>query len=244
MAMIGDRVLEPGEFIEECLAFKRSHSPRSVFLRRLIQGKLSPPELRAWAKDFYWYVDPAIASIAAWMANTPTLSGRNLYRLIARNLAGEMGFIKEDDHHDLYLRFCAGLDISREEILDGLPSAGTVGAACAVGHYCRSSFVEGLGAFGLAVEMELPEQAGVAGVFAKSLGEHYGIDSKALEFWWVHVEAEDEHGHNAVDALRACAQTLEEQALIRRAFRLSVLAHCGMREGYDGFLQGETAPPA
>jgi pyrroloquinoline quinone (PQQ) biosynthesis protein C len=244
MAMIGDRVLSAEEFLAECVEFKRAQSPRSLFLRKLVLGQLSPTELRAWAKDFYWYVEPAIGSIAAWMANAPTLPGRNLYKLIARNLAGEMGFIKEEEHYDLYLRFCAGLDLGRDELLDGLPTAGTVGAASAVGHYCRSSFVEGLGAFGLAVEMELPEQAGVAGLFAKALDEHYGIDAKALEFWWVHVEAEDEHGHNATDALAACGQTLEQQALIRRAFRLSVVAHRGMREGYDALLEAKPQPAA
>ena len=241
MSILVEEVLTPEAFLEECVAFKREHSARSVFMRRLILGELSSAELRSWAKDFYWYVEPAIGSIAAWMANAPTLPDRNLYRLIARNLAGEMGFIKEEEHYDLYMKFCAGLDISRGEILEGLPTPGTVGAAAAVGHFCRSSFVEGLGGFGLAVEMELPEHAGVAGILAKSLGDKYGIDEKALEFWWVHVEAEDEHGHNAVDALAACGQTIEQQALIRRSFRLSVLAHRGMREGYDSFLAPASA---
>jgi pyrroloquinoline-quinone synthase len=237
MSLIGERVLSAEEFLEECVEFKRDQSPRSLFLRNLILGKLTPEQIRAWAKDFYWYVEPAIPSIAAWMSSAPTLPGRNLYRLIARNLAGEMGFIKEEEHHDLYLRFCEGLDISRDEILAGLPTSGTIGAASAVGHYCRSSFIEGLGAFGLAVEMELPETAGVAGMFAEALDKHYRIDAKALEFWWVHVEAEDEHGRNARDALEICGQTIEQQALIRRAFRLSVIAHRGMREGYDTFLK-------
>ena len=76
-------------------------------------------------------------------------------------------------------------------------------------------------------------------VFAKALDEHYGIDAKALEFWWVHVEAEDEHGKNATQAIELCGQTLEQQALIRRAFRFSVIAHRGMREGYDQLLAAE-----
>src|SRR5262245_31935285 len=125
MSLIGERVLSPEEFLDECVAFKREQSPRSVFLRNLILGKLTPEQLRLWAKDFYWYVEPAIPSIAAWMANAPTLPGRNLYKLIARNLAGEMGYVREEEHLDLYMRFCAGLDISRDEILAGLPTSGT-----------------------------------------------------------------------------------------------------------------------
>jgi pyrroloquinoline quinone (PQQ) biosynthesis protein C len=241
MAFIADRAISAEKFLEECIEFKRAQSPKSRFLRDLVLGKLDHEQLRVWAADFYYYVEPAIPSIAAWMANAPTLPDRRLYKLIAENLAGEMGFIREEEHHDLYVRFCAGLDLSHDEILESLPTAGTVGAASAVGHFCRSSFEEGLGGFGLAVEMELPETAGVAGVFAQALEKHYGIENKALEFWYVHVEAEDEHGRNARDALELCGQTREQQAIIRRAFQFSVIAHRGMREGYDAFLKSDSA---
>ena len=70
-----------------------------------------------------------------------------------------------------------------------------------------------------------------------ALGDHYGVSAHALEFFAVHIEAEDEHGGNAVEVLRLCAETAGTQALVRRAFRHSVLAHRGMREGYDAFLQ-------
>ena len=236
MGLIADRTLAAREFIDECLEFKREHNPRSRFMRQLMLGKLDPGQLRAWAKDFYYYVEPAIPSIAAWLASAPTLPERDAHRLIARNLAGEMGYIREPEHHDLYLQFCAGLGITRDQILEQLPLASTIGAASAVGHYCRSSFIEGLGAFGLGVEMELPETPNGAQIFYEALKKHYGVDAKALEFWYVHIEAEHEHGENAEQALSLCGQTREQQTLIRRAFQFSVLAHTGMREGYDRFL--------
>ncbi len=240
MGLIADRTLTAREFIDECLAFKRQQNPRSRFMRQLVLGKLEPRQLIAWAKDFYYYVEPAIPSIAAWMASAPTLPERDAYKLIARNLAGEMGYIREAEHHDLYLKFCGGLGVTREQILEQLPLPSTIGAASVVGHYCRSSFVEGLGAFGLAVEMELPDAPGGAEIFFESLKKHYAVDEKALEFWYVHIEAEHEHGDNAEQALALCGQTREAQALLRRAFRFSVLAHTGMREGYDRFLE---SPP-
>jgi pyrroloquinoline quinone (PQQ) biosynthesis protein C len=157
--------------------------------------------------------------------------------MIARNLAGEMGFLREAEHHELYLQFLAeGFDISHEQVLATLPTPGTAGAASAVGYYCRSSFLEGVGGFGLAVEMEVPGTAKAGKVLLDALGRHYRISRHALEFFEVHIEAEDEHGGNAVDVLRLCAQTVEQQAILRRAFRFSVLAHRGMREGYDRFL--------
>jgi pyrroloquinoline-quinone synthase len=235
-SLVLDHALSPGEFLEECYAFKREHGAKSRFLGELVQGKLGRDALVLWAKEFYWYVEPAIPSIGAWMSSAPILPDRELYRLVARNLAGEMGYIREAEHHDLYLRFCEGLGISRKDLLEHLPLASTVGAAAAMGYYCRSSFEEGLGAFGLAVELNVPGKPNGAEILYEGLRRHSGLGKEPLEFWEIHVEAEEEHGANAERALRACGQTIEQQARIRRAFRFSALAHAGMSEGYDRFL--------
>ena len=237
MSLIADRALSAREFLDECIAFKREHGPQSRFLRTLVTGKLERAQLERWAMDFYYYVEPAIPTIAAWLSKAPTLPDRRLYQLVARNLAGEMGYIKEAEHHDLYLQFCAGLGIARDELLQHLPFASTIGAASTMGYYCRNSFEEGLGAFGLAVEMEVPGRPNAAKVIHDGLRRHYGLGDKALEFWAIHVEAEEEHGENAVAVLERCGQTEDQQALIRRAFRLSVVAHAGMAEGFDRCLQ-------
>jgi len=236
MSLVTDHALSAREFLDECVAFKRDHGPQSTFLRGLVMGKLTEPQVTLWAKDFYYYVEPAIPTIAGWLSSAPTLPNREIYRLIARNLAGEMGYIKEAEHHDLYLQFCAGLGIGLDQLLDHLPLASTVGAASTMGYYCRNSFEEGLGAFGLAVEMEVPGRPNGAKVIYDGLKQHYRLDDRALEFWAIHVAAEEEHGENAVKALEHCGQTREQQARIRRAFRFSVLAHAGMTEGYDRFL--------
>lgn len=236
MSLVADRAMSPREFLDECIVFKREHAPQSSFLRGLALGKLTEAQVRRWVKDFYYYVEPAIPTIAAWLAKAPTLPDRSVYKLIARNLAGEMGYISEAEHHDLYLQFCAGFGITREEILDHLPLASTVGAASTMGYYCRNSFEEGLGAFGLGVEMDVPGRPNGAKVIYDALLQHCNLDAKALEFWAIHVQAEEEHGANAVAALERCGQTRDQQALIRRAFRFSVVAHAGMTEGYDRFL--------
>jgi len=236
MSLVGERALSAREFLDECIAFKRAHAPQSQFLRALVLGKLQRDQLETWAKDFYFYVEPAIPTIAAWLSHAPTLPDRDAYKLIARNLAGEMGYIHEAEHHDLYLQFCAGLGIDRDALLAYTPLASTIGAASTMGYYCRNSFEEGLGAFGLAVEMEIPGRPNGARVIHDGLQRHYGIDAHAMEFWRVHIAAEEEHGDNAEQALRLCGQTREQQARIRRAFRFSVLAHAAMPEGYDRFL--------
>ena len=237
MSLVADTALSAREFLDECVAFKREHAPQSRFLRGLVTGKLDRAQLDRWAMDFYYYVEPAIPTIAAWLSMAPTLPDREAYKLIARNLAGEMGYIKEAEHHDLYLQFCKGLDITRDELLEHQPLASTIGAASVMGYYCRNSFEEGLGAFGLAVEMEVPGRPNGAKILYDGL-RRYSIDDSALEFWAVHVEAEEEHGENAEKAMLLCGQTREQQARIRRAFRFSVLGHAGMSEGYDRFLDG------
>ena len=242
MSLVGERTLSAREFLDECVAFKRDHAPRSRFLRGLVMGTLDAVQLRQWAMDFYYYVEPAIPTIAAWLSQAPTLPDREAYKLIARNLAGEMGYIREAEHHDLYLQFCAGLGLTRERLLEHTPLASTIGAASTMGYYCRNSFEEGLGAFGLAVEMEVPGRPNGAQVICEGLQRHYGIDDHAMEFWAVHVAAEEEHGENAEQAMRLCGQTREQQARIRRAFRFSVLAHAGMTEGFDRFLEGDGEP--
>ncbi len=241
MSLVTDRTLSAKEFLDECIAFKRAHVPQSQFMRALVTGKLDRVELDQWAKDFYFYVEPAIPTIAAWLSKAPTLPDREAYKLIARNLAGEMGYIAEAEHHDLYLQFCAGLGISRDQLLNHTPLASTIGAASTMGYYCRNSFEEGLGAFGLAVEMDVPGRANGAQIIHDGLERYYGIDAQAMEFWRVHIAAEEEHGENAEQALHMCGQTREQQARIRRAFRFSVLAHAAMTEGYDRFLSRAAA---
>ena len=146
-----------------------------------------------------------------------------------------MGFLREPDHRDLYLKFLAGLGIGEAEARDHLPLPSTIGAASAIGYFCRSSFEEGLGAFGLGVELQVPGRPNGAEVIVKAL-RHYSIPRDAMEFYFVHVEAEEEHGGNAEAALEPFTRTREQQALVRRAFQWTVLAHQGMQAGFDAFL--------
>jgi len=87
MSLVTDRALSAREFLDECIAFKRDRAAQSRFLRGLVLGKLNEPQLKQWAKDFYYYVEPAIPTVAAWLASAPILPDREIYKLIARNLA-------------------------------------------------------------------------------------------------------------------------------------------------------------
>jgi pyrroloquinoline quinone (PQQ) biosynthesis protein C len=225
--------LSPEAFIDECIEFKRAHSPVGRFYPVFLGGKLSRDRLESWAKDMYHFIQPGIPALTAWLAHAPTVVERDSARLIARNLAGELGFLDEPDHRDLYLHFLGGLGITEEQAKTHLPLASTIGGATVLGAFCRSSFEEGLGSFGLGLELQIPGRPNGAAMILKAL-EHYDIPAEALEFYRVHVEAEEEHGANA-EAIAPFLRTPEQQALVRHAFQWTVIALAGMQLGFDAY---------
>jgi pyrroloquinoline quinone (PQQ) biosynthesis protein C len=235
MPFLTEHALTPREFLDECLVFKREHPVRSRFLATFLEGHLSDRQLRLWAKDMYHYVQPAIPALTAWLAHAPTVLERETARFVGRNLAGEMGFLREADHRDLYLKLLDALGISETEAKDHLPLASTIGAASVLGYFCRSTFEEGLGAFGLGIELQVPGRPNGAEVIVQAL-RGYGLPDGAIEFYTIHIEAEEEHGGNAEAALAPFTRTREQQALVRRAFQWTVVATQGMQAGFDAYL--------
>src|SRR3989441_8324181 len=83
MSFMTDRPLSAREFLDECLAFKKAHPVRSRFFSVFLEGKLTPVQLRLWAKDMYHYIQPAIPALTAWLSHAPTLIERDTARLVA-----------------------------------------------------------------------------------------------------------------------------------------------------------------
>jgi pyrroloquinoline quinone (PQQ) biosynthesis protein C len=232
---MAERLLSPREFLEECLTFKRSQPGAGRFFASLARGDLPKDLLVLWAKDMYHFIQPGIPALTAWLSHAPTVVERDSARLVARNLAGELGFLREPDHRDLYLKMLEGIGITEADAKEHLPLASTIGAASVLGAFCRSSFEEGLGSFGLGVELQVPGRPNGAAVIYEGL-KRAGVSEDALEFYRIHVEAEEEHGDNAERALAPFVQTAQQQTLVRHAFRWTVIALSGMQRGFDAYL--------
>jgi pyrroloquinoline quinone (PQQ) biosynthesis protein C len=232
---MSDRLLTPGEFLDECLAFKRSQPGAGRFFMSLARGDLPRDLLVLWAKDMYHFIQPGIPALTAWLSHAPTVVERDSARLVARNLAGELGFLREPDHRDLYLKLLEGIGVTEADAKAHLPLASTIGAASVLGAFCRSSFEEGLGSFGLGVELQVPGRPNGAAVIYEGL-KRAGVSEDTLEFYRIHVEAEEEHGDNAERALAPFVQTAQQQTLVRHAFRWTVTALSGMQRGFDAYL--------
>ena len=95
---MAERLLSPREFLEECLTFKRSQPGAGRFFTSLARGDLPKDLLVLWAKDMYHFIQPGIPALTAWLSHAPTVVERDSARLVARNLAGELGFLREPDH--------------------------------------------------------------------------------------------------------------------------------------------------
>jgi pyrroloquinoline quinone (PQQ) biosynthesis protein C len=230
-----EQLLGPRAFLDECIAFKRAQPGAGRFFATLARGELPRDLLVLWAKDMYHFIQPGIPALTAWLAHAPTVVERESARLIARNLAGELGFLREADHRDLYLVLLEGLGIPEADAKTHLPLASTIGAASVLGAFCRSSFEEGLGSFGLGLELQVPGRPNGAAVIYQGL-KRAGVPDDTLEFYRIHVEAEEEHGENAERALAPYIQTEQQQALVRHAFRWTVIALTGMQRGFDAYL--------
>ena len=232
---MSEQLLSPAEFLEECLAFKRAQPGAGRFFASLARGDLPRELLVLWAKDMYHFIQPGIPALTAWLSHAPTVVERDSARLVARNLAGELGFLREPDHRDLYLKLLEGIGVTEADAKEHLPLASTIGAASVLGAFCRSSFEEGLGSFGLGVELQVPGRPNGAAVIYQGL-KRAGVSDDALEFYQIHVEAEEEHGDNAEQALAPFVQTWQQQTLVRHAFRWTVIALSGMQRGFDTYL--------
>ncbi len=225
----------PREFLDECIAFKRAQPGAGRFFAALARGELPRDLVVVWAKDMYHFIQPGIPALTAWLSHAPTAVERDSARLIARNLAGELGFLREPDHRDLYLTLLDGIGVTEADAKAHLPLASTIGAASVLGAFCRASFEEGLGSFGLGLELQVPGRPNGAAVIYDGL-RRAGVPEQALEFYRIHVEAEEEHGDNAERALAPYVQTRQQQELVRHAFRWTVIALTGMQRGFDAYL--------
>lgn len=72
--------------------------------------------------------------------------------------------------------------------------------------------IEGVAAVSIAGEAQVP---GAGLEFARLLEEEYGLTHEQAAFWWVHEEADEQHGGGAIAMVAKQARTDEEQRRVR-----------------------------
>lgn len=186
---------------------------------KIAEGRLDRPQLQGFARQFFLQVREFPRAVSALHSRCPDLAERR--RLAESVYEEETGRLsRSKPHPELFLDFCAGVGLGRDEVLAAEPLPGTA----ALIHWFELStkerpFLEGVAAINLAAEGQV---VGAFGPFADALERHYALSKQAVAFWNIHELADAEHSevgdhivvrHATTDALQAGIRDAVETSL-------------------------------
>ncbi|MBI1892837.1 MAG: iron-containing redox enzyme family protein [Candidatus Rokubacteria bacterium] len=186
---------------------------------KISEGRLSRSQLQGFARQFFLQVAEFPRAVSALHSRCPYREERvKLAESVYEEETGRLS--KSKPHPELFLDFCAGLGLSRGEVLATEPLPGTL----ALIHWFELSttqrpFLEGVAAINLAAEGQV---VGNFGAFADALQRHYGLSKEAVAFWDVHEFADAEHSDVGDHIVVRHATTDAIQQGIREAVRTSL----------------------
>jgi pyrroloquinoline-quinone synthase len=196
----------------------RSFGRHPLWLR-IADGKLGRPALQGFATQFYLQVVEFPRAVSALHSRCPIREERiKLAESVYEEETGRLS--RSKPHPELFLDFCAGLGLDREQVVATTPLPGTA----ALIHWFELStkerpFLEGVAAINLAAEGQV---VGNFGPFAEALRRHYGLSEEAVAFWTVHEIADAEHSDVGDHIVVRHATTDAVQAGVRDAVRTSL----------------------
>lgn len=175
------------------------------FYQGWTKGSVSLEALRRYARQYYHFE----------LAYPTFLSGlhyrcgdRRIRQLLLDNLWDEEH--GADNHVELWLRFCEGLGIDREEVEAGEAMAST---SELVQTYTNVTSADGLAAGAAALfayESQVPE---VARAKREGLIRHYNVaDERSLSFFNVHQTLDEEHSEAERDMIVALSSSPAERS--------------------------------
>lgn len=227
---------EGEEFRRELVRFKMANHPFKThpFFDDLERGKVPIEVVHRWAGQFYpWLACVPIAMAERFTRCSWEAKFDPYRRMILDMLVEEAGDPKgkSPGHPDLWLKFCAGLGLPREKVLSTplLPST-----LVAIDDF-------------LYINREVPFYISAAGSseppnvelcqrLLPAFRTHYHVDEDHLEYYSLHVVADEDHSRWVGDMVAAFASTPEVRKqmwdAMLRGFSLHRLLVDGAIEGY------------
>jgi len=148
-------------------------------------GQLTTEDLKYYAKQYY-HLERNFPRLLSRVHSNCELPETRLALL--KNLMDEEH--GDENHRELWLRFCDGLGLSRDEVLSSTADASTKQALESLMAACSGTPAEGLAAL-YAYESQLPR---VSETKITGLKQFYGIDdAKTLSFFETHKEVDAWH---------------------------------------------------
>ncbi|MSP51421.1 MAG: hypothetical protein EXQ91_03385 [Alphaproteobacteria bacterium] len=127
-------------------------------------------------------------------------------------------FAKGVSHHKLYLAYASGLGMEKDVMYNVDYCAGALAFKAYFTDAC-SRFVEGVSAHMLAGEAQIP---GLYGRIAENLKKKFALDQVALDYWYVHDKADEDHSGAGRELLDKFAKTEGDRALVVKTVRKTV----------------------
>jgi pyrroloquinoline quinone (PQQ) biosynthesis protein C len=236
--------LAPREFAAMLLATARDTHPwlHHRLFRMICAGELSHDQVRNVIREQGCFFLDTLRH-AAWKiisvgGFTPTWEDLERQRALIPLVVEEGGHDtiggKQTAHAYLFVRLCEGLGWSRDEVFNTEYLPTTIIEKNELFQLQRSSTLEALCGGNIATESI---NHIVSARMAAAMEKHYGIPREALDFYYEHMEVEEDHGQRAVRILEQVAVTDAEQARGLLALRRAIAARRICAEGmYEAFV--------
>ena len=184
-------------------AVASKHSRLNPFTERWVKGELTRDQLGAWAAQHYQYVSQFPRWCAAVYAECPDADARDF---LLENIVEEEAGTK---HVDLLVRFAEACGVSRAQVEGArqLPTTRALTAWCY--ETSHRPFVEAAAGLLVGLESQVP------GIYQRNLPPlraHYGFSDHEVEFFAIHIEADEVHGERGYQIVERSCPTPELQA--------------------------------
>jgi len=188
------------------------------------KGELTLDMLRHYAAQYYHHVLAFPQYVSAAHANCPVQCDRQ--ELLENLIEEERG---EENHPELWLRFGEALGLSRQQIIETEPLPETLRLVETFRELTqRGSFAQAATAL-YCYESQVPE---IARQKIAGLRQFYGIDDpRALQFFTVHIDADEWHAEVGRGFVERYGSAPEEQGAVREAAERCLRALWGFLDG-------------
>ncbi len=179
------------------------HMLNHPFYQRWSAGELTRGELEEYSRQYYPYTLAFPTFVSAMHAHTDDIAIRQC--LLENLIEEERG---EDNHPELWLRFCEAQGLGREGVTATTANAATADLIACMRRLARSEKLhEGLASL-YAYESQIPA---VAKAKIDGLAAWYGITApRDIAFFSVHMTADVQHSQTARELLETLCDTPEK----------------------------------
>jgi pyrroloquinoline-quinone synthase len=197
-------VSTPSEFRRQLeAAVNARHSRLNPFTEKWVNGDLTRPQLGAWAAQHYQYVSQFPRWCATVYGACPYPDARDF---LLENIIEEESGTK---HVDLLIRFAEACGVSRAEVESTRQLPTTRGLTAWCFETAHAPFYEAAAGLLVGLESQVP------GIYRRNLPPlkpRYGFTDHEIEFFAVHIEADEVHGERGYEIVEAYADTPAKQA--------------------------------